>query len=38
LTVYERGSDGLELARFGDTGIIDGADAGVTREPGHRDG
>jgi broad specificity phosphatase PhoE len=38
LTVYERGPDGLELARFGDTDIVDRADAGVTREPGHHDG
>jgi len=38
LTVYERGPDGLELARFGDTDILDRADAGVTREPGHHDG
>jgi broad specificity phosphatase PhoE len=38
LTVYERGPDGLELARFGDTDIVDHADAGVTREPGHHDG
>ena len=32
LTSYVRGSEGLELSAFGDTSIVDGADAEVTRE------
>ena len=33
LTTYVRADDGLELTGFGDTSIVDGADADVTREP-----
>jgi broad specificity phosphatase PhoE len=33
VTTYTRGDDGLELASFGDTSIVDAADATATAEP-----
>ena len=37
LTTYERGPDGLELTTFGDTSIVDDAEADVTRERSTKD-
>jgi broad specificity phosphatase PhoE len=37
LTTYERGPDGLELTAFGDTSIVDDAEADVTRERSTKD-
>jgi broad specificity phosphatase PhoE len=37
LTTYARGSEGLELTAFGDTSIVDDAEADVTRERSAKD-
>jgi broad specificity phosphatase PhoE len=37
LTTYTRGADGLELTAFGDTSIVDDAEADVTRERSTKD-